>query len=253
MSEIVHPMSSSARQMSAIVEVGRNSLAFAKFTAFIRFRIENCWYKIWSYGYIGRPPWTAGITDINLSPETSRSISSTRSHFERIPGRRRTICNVPRMCAGGLARLSCRTGLQSTPAPWRGPQRCGASAQSANNCLRFSMQLQAMTRSRRTHLPGLAMRCTIVAPGDVCPLRERRFAGPGDLVRGVRTICFIPSSRQQPIFSPLFRAVWSVNAKTQAAAGCFWTVPTPARDGGAAWRTAATEIRPGNTTGARPV
>jgi hypothetical protein len=36
MSEIVHPMSSSARQMSAIVEVGRNSLAFAKFTAFIK-------------------------------------------------------------------------------------------------------------------------------------------------------------------------------------------------------------------------
>ena len=43
------------------------------------------------------------------------------------------------------------------------------------------------------------------------------------------------------------------NAKMQAAAGCFWTVPTPARDGGAAWRTAATEIRPGNSTGARPV
>ena len=88
---------------------------------------------------------------------------------------------------------------------------------------------------------------------DVCPLRERRFAGPGNLVRSARTICFIPSSRQQPIFSPLIRAVWSVNAKTQAAAGCFWIVPTPARDGGAAWRTAATETRPGNTTGARPV
>src|SRR6185436_16694463 len=116
-----------------------------------------------------------------------------------------------------------------------------------------SMQLQAMTRSRRTHLPGLAMLSTIVAPSDVCPLRERRFAGPGDLVRGARTICSIPSSRQQPIFSPLFRAVWSVNAKMQAAAGCFWTVPTPARDGGAAWLIAATEIRPGNTTGARPV
>src|SRR5262245_25272425 len=35
MSEIVHPMSSSARQMSAIVEVGRNSLAFTKFTALL--------------------------------------------------------------------------------------------------------------------------------------------------------------------------------------------------------------------------
>ena len=149
------------------------------------------------------------------------------------------------------AKLPDRAAINSGPR-W-GPRRCGASAQSANNCLRFSMQLQAMTRSRRTHLPGLAMRCTIVAPSDVCPLRERRFAGPGDLVRGVRTICFIPSSRQQPIFSPLLRAVWSVNAKTQAAAGCFWTVPTPARDGGAAWLTAATEIRPGNTTGARPV
>ena len=102
-------------------------------------------------------------------------------------------------------------------------------------------------------MPGLAMRCTIVAPGDVCPWRERRFAGPGDLMRGVRTICFIPSLPQQPIFSPRFRAVWFVNVKTQAAAGCFWTVPTPARDGGAAWRTAATEIRPGTTTGARPV
>jgi hypothetical protein len=102
-------------------------------------------------------------------------------------------------------------------------------------------------------LPRLAMRCRIVAPGDVCPLRERRFAGPGDLVRGARTTCFIPSSLQQPIFSPRFRAVWSVNAKTQAAAGYFWTVPTPARDGGAAWRTAATEIRPGSTTGARRV
>src|SRR6478752_1994400 len=112
------------------------------------------------------------------------------------------------------------------------------------------MRLQAMIRSRRTPLPGLAMRCTIVAPSDVCPLRERRFAGPGDMVRGVRTICFIPSSRQQPIFSPLLRVVWSVNAKTQAAAGCFWTVPTPARDGGAAWLTAATEIRPGNITSA---
>ena len=116
-----------------------------------------------------------------------------------------------------------------------------------------------MTRSRQTNLPGLAMRCTLVAPSDVCPLMERTFAGPGALVRGVRTICFIPSSRQQPIFSPLnappakLRAVWSVNAKTQAAAGCFWTVPTPARDGGAAWLTAAIEIRPGNTTGARPV
>jgi hypothetical protein len=30
--------------MSAIVEVGRNSLAFVKFTAFIKFRIENCWW-----------------------------------------------------------------------------------------------------------------------------------------------------------------------------------------------------------------
>src|SRR5262249_30570019 len=39
-------MSSSTRQMSAIVEVGRNSLAFAKFTAFIRFRIENCWFML---------------------------------------------------------------------------------------------------------------------------------------------------------------------------------------------------------------
>ncbi len=29
--------------MSAIVGVGRNSLAFAKFTASLRFRIENCW------------------------------------------------------------------------------------------------------------------------------------------------------------------------------------------------------------------
>src|SRR5262249_1082158 len=146
-----------------------------------------------------------------------------------------------------------RIGLQLTPAACWGVLRCVASAQSANNCLRFSMQLQAMTRSRRTHLPGLAMRYAIVAPSDVCPLRERRFAGPGDVVRDVRTICFIPSSRQQPTFSPLFRAVWSVNAQTQAAAGCFWTVPTPTRDGGAAWLTAATEIRPANTTGARPV
>src|SRR5262245_16170106 len=157
------------------------------------------------------------------------------------------------MCTGGLARLSYRTGLQSAPASWRRLRRCGASAQSANSCLRFSTQLQTTTRSRRTHLPRLAMRCTIVGPGDVCPLKERRFAGPGDLMRGVPTICFIPSSPQQLIFSPRFRAVWSVNAKTQAVAGCFWTVPTPARGGGAAWRTAATEIRPGNTTGARPV
>src|SRR4029079_19040642 len=105
----------------------------------------------------------------------------------------------------------------------------------------------------RTRLLGLATRCTIVAPSDTCPSREGRFVGFGVLVRSVRTICSIPSSRKQPIFSPLFRAVWSVSAKTQAAAGCLWTVPTPARDGGAAWLTAATETRPGNTTGARPV
>src|SRR5215831_12806656 len=72
-------------------------------------------------------------------------------------------------------------------------------------------------------------------------------------MRGLRTICFIPSSPLQLICSPRLHAVWSVNAKTQAAAGCFWIAPTPARDDGAAWPTAATEIRPGNTTGARPV
>ena len=157
------------------------------------------------------------------------------------------------MCTDGLARLNCRTGLRSSPAGRQRLQRCVASAQSANNCLRFSMLLPAMNRYRGIHSLGLATHCTIVGQGGVCPLKERRYAGCGDLMRGLRTICFILSSPQQLIFLLRIRTVRSVNAKTRAAAGCSWTVPTPARDGGAAWRTAATEIRPGSTTGARPV
>src|SRR5262245_12018054 len=38
------------RIAAPIVGVGGNSLAFAKFTAFIRFRIENCWFVQQSHG-----------------------------------------------------------------------------------------------------------------------------------------------------------------------------------------------------------
>src|SRR5262249_31561546 len=85
-------MSSSTRQMSAIVEVGRNSLAFAKFTAFIRFRIENC------------------CEIMHISFKLKKSISLSKSNHSgsasnnvKNPGSSRQSCEQDRRRRGGRA------------------------------------------------------------------------------------------------------------------------------------------------------
>src|SRR5579864_7036797 len=87
------------------------------------------------------------------------------------------------------------------------------------------------------------MHCTTVAPDDISPLTIRAFTGFGDPAREVQTSCFFRFSLVQPISSPLEQAISSVNAPMKAAAGCFWIVRTPAKGDGAAWLTAAIEIR----------
>lgn len=129
---------------------------------------------------------------------------------------------------------------------------CGASARCANSSLRFSGQSHAMSRFQPRRFAGLAMHCATAALSNVYPFMEWRFVGFGVPVRAVPIFCSIQSSPQQPIFLPLFRVVWSANALTKAAAGCFWTVPTPAKGAGAPWQTAAIETKLGNTIDVRP-
>jgi len=151
------------------------------------------------------------------------------------------------MCAGGLARLSCRTGCNQLRLPV-GPRRCGAS-RSREQLLQFSMHCK--------RLPDPADKLAWLANAlhDCCAKRclsigERRFAG-WRLV-AVCGLFAYPSrrtvSREHPQHASRGLVV---NAKTQAAVAVFWTVPTPQARVVAAWLTAA--MNKGEILRGRPV